>query len=333
MSPSPKKHRVMITGAGAPIGELLVRSLIDDSRIGHILAVSGYPADAFPIAPSKRLSIAQVDLSRSRQVHKLLFENARALKIDVVIHTAMHLSATDEGDRVHAYNVDSLRHLMALCERHPTIKRLVLRSASAVYQVQRDLPILIGEDHPLNMAGQAPQWVRDRIEADLSACVRMGMSPLQIVVLRMAEVLAPGTGSQLYDYLQSPVCFQPAGFDPMINLMSNKDAVAALTAAIDGTDQGIFNIPGADTLPLSIAIQRWGRIGLPAIDSILTPLYRLRRRLTGHDFRYGMNRRWFIYSGVLDGQRAQEVLGYVPSHPIDWPVQLGPASSEAPSSL
>ena len=323
----------MVTGAGAPIGELLVRSLLDDSRIGHILAVSGYPVSTYPMVPSKRLTVVQVDLSRSRQVHKLLFEHAKDLQIDVVVHTAMHLSATDEGDRVHAYNVESLRHLMTLCERHPTIKRLVLRSASAVYQVQRDLPVLIGEDHPLNMAGQAPQWVRDRIEADLSACVRMGMSRLQIAVLRMAEVLAPGTGSQIYDYLQSPVCFQPAGFDPMINLMSQKDAVAAMTAAIDSDEQGIFNIPGADTLPLSIAIQRWGRLGLPAIDSVLTPLYRLRRRLTGYDFRYGMNRRWFIYSGVLDGRRAQEMLGFVPSHPIDWPVELKPASSEPSSGI
>ena len=163
-----------------------------------------------------------------------------------------------------------MRNLLDLCERHPTIKRLVIRSASAVYQVQRDLPVLIGEDHPLNMAGQAPQWVRDRIEADLSACVRMGMSPLEIVVCAWPRS-APGTGSQVYDYLQSPVCFQPAGFDPMINLMTSRDAVAALTSAIRSTEQGVFNIPGADTLPL-----RWpfsaGAAELPAIDSVLTPV-------------------------------------------------------------
>jgi hypothetical protein len=33
-----------------------------------------------------------------------------------------------------------------------------------------------------------------------------------------------------------------------------------------------------------------------------------------------MNRRRFHYSGVLDGRRAREVLGYVPSVPVDWPV-------------
>jgi len=157
----------------------------------------------------------------------------------------------------------------------------------------------------------------------------MGMGRLRITVLRMAEVLATGTGSQLYDYLESPICFQPAGFDPMINILTIDDAVDALIRAIHCPDQGVFNIPGADTLPLSEVILRWGRLGLPAVDSILTPLYRLRRRLTGHDFRYGMNRRWFIYSGVLDGRRAREALGYVPSHPIDWPVPPNTPSSEA----
>jgi hypothetical protein len=95
----------------------------------------------------------------------------------------------------------------------------------------------------------------------------------------------------------------------------------------------VFNVPGADTLPLSAIIKRWGRIGLPAIDAVLTPLYRLRRRLTGHDFRYGMNRRWFIYSGVLDGSRARGTLGYVPCHRVDWPVQEPNSFSESPGGI
>ncbi len=329
MSPRAAKKRVLVTGAGAPIGESLVRALMNDSRIGHVLVATGHPKESFPIEPNNRMTVCSIDVARNRQLHHLLFDTAKALKIDTVVHTAMHLAATDEGPRVHATNVESVRNLMDHCERHPTIERLVIRSASAVYQVQRDLPVLIGESHPLNMAGHPPQWVRDRVEADVSACTKMGMGSLRITVLRMAEVLATGTGSQLYDYLESPICFQPAGFDPMINILTIDDAVDALTRAIHCPHQGVFNIPGADTLPLSEVILRWGRLGLPALGSILTPLYRLRRRLTGHDFRYGMNRRWFIYSGVLDGRRARETLGYVPSHPIDWPVPPDTSSSGA----
>ena len=44
----------------------------------------------------------------------------------------------------------------------------------------------------------------------------------------MTEALAPGTGSQLYDYLESPVCLRPAGYDPMVNLLTIEDAALAL---------------------------------------------------------------------------------------------------------
>ena len=35
---------------------------------------------------------------------------------------------------------------------------------------------------------------------------RMGLTIKKIAVLRMAEILAPGSGSQFYDYLQDPIC-------------------------------------------------------------------------------------------------------------------------------
>lgn len=311
---------VMVTGVETPIGEMLVRSLLADERVGHVLAVGYRPShESLPFAHARRLTYMQVDLVKERRTHDLLFGPARDLGVEVVLHTAMARSASAEGKRIHALNVETTRSLLQLCERHPTIRRFILRSYADVYAVAHDLPILIAEDHPLNLSGSAPQWVRDRVEADLHACIQMGVSRLQILVLRMAEVLAPGTGSQLFDYLESPVCFRPMGYDPMLNFLSLKDCTAALEAAVHTRAQGVFNVPGADTLPLSMCIDKWGRLGIPVPGSWLTPLYRWRRRLRGHDFRYGMNRRRFHYSGVLDGRRARSVLEYTPSHPISWP--------------
>jgi len=308
---------VMVTGADAPVGERLVRDLLQDSRVDRILAVPWKEAAHLP--QDERLVVVPVDLSSSRRVHELLFGKARDLKIEVVVHTQLHRSAREEGGRVHRYNVDTMRGLLSLSERHPSIRRLVLRSDAAVYQIQRDLPVLIAEHHPLNMSGSAPQWIRDRVEADVTACMRMGMTSLQIAVLRTAEVLAPGTGSQLFDYLESTICLRPAGFDPMLNVLTIQDCANALQRAIHCQAQGVFNIPGADTLPLTAAIRAWGRLGIPMPGSLLSPAYRLRARVTGHDFRYGMNRRRFHYSGVLDGTRAREVLSFVPCHPVEWP--------------
>ena len=314
-----RPRNVLVTGASSPIGERLVRTLLQDSRVDRVIAVAGGPPDETPLHPQPRLRVLQVDLRREREVHELLFGPARAWAIDTICHTSMHRAARDEGRAVYAFNVEAVRAILLLGERHPTIRRLVLRSAADVYQVQRDLPVLIGEDHPINMGAKAPQYVRDRVEADLTACVRMGLSNLHIVVLRMAEALSPGTGSQLYDYLESPVCFRPAGFDPMVNVLSVEDTVTALRLAIHSDCQGVFNVPGADSLPLSAAIRKWGRLGLPVPGFSMTPLYRLRARVTGTDFRYGMNRRRFHYSGILDGTRARAELGFEPAHPVSWP--------------
>lgn len=314
-------RRVLVTGASTPLGERLVRLLLTDSRVAHVLAITGEPAESFVVRDPDpdRLSVVQVDMGKERRIRNMLFGVARDRGIDTVVHLAQHRSAHAQGSRVHAFNVESLRAILELAERHPTIRRLVVRSDSAVYQMQRDLPVLIGEDHPLNLHGVLPQWVQDRVEADVTACARMGLSGLSIVVLRMAEVLAPGTGSQIFDYLESALCLRPAGYDPMLNLLTIEDGCTALVKAIFSDAEGVFNVPGADTLPLSACINSWGRVGLPVPGGWMTPLYRLRARLTGSDFRYGMNRRRFHYSGVLDGRRAREVLLYVPSHPIAWP--------------
>jgi UDP-glucose 4-epimerase len=317
---------VLVTGATTPIGERLCRSLLADTSVEHVLAVGHHPPErALPFAHGKRLVYRQVDLSRSRAVHELLFGIARDLGVQVVMHLSKYRSVNARGSRVHALNVEAVRSLLSLSERHPTIRRLVLKSYVEVYQIQHNLPVLITEDHPLNMAGGAPQWIRDRIEADLTACTRMGLADLEIMVLRCAEVLAPGTGSQLFDYLSSSVCLRPAGYDPILNLLSISDVVRALELACkaEGT-QGVVNIPGADSLPLSECIRRWGRSSLPLPDTLLSPLYRMRRRLRGAEFSYGMNRRRFHYAAVPDGTRAAERLGYRPENPIDWPTDGTP---------
>ena len=130
---------VLVTGATTPIGERLCRSLLADQNVDHVLAVGHHPPErALPFSHGERLVYRQVDLSRSRAVHKLLFGIARDLKIQVVMHLSMHRSLQGRGSRVHAHNVDSLRSLLALSERHPTIRHLVFKSHFEVYQIQHN---------------------------------------------------------------------------------------------------------------------------------------------------------------------------------------------------
>ncbi len=309
---------ILVTGASSPLGEMVVQRLLEDSRVGMVLAVCD-KGEPLTIPSNNRLETVTQDLRRQRGLHDLLFGRARDLNIEVVVHTSQEMKTSRTGAAAHALNVDAVRGILDFSERHPTIKRLVMRSCVEVYQVQRDLPALISEEHPLNMNEGAPQWVRDRVEADVTACTRMGLSSFDILVLRMAEILAPGTGSQMYDYLQSKICFRPIGFDPMLNFLSLHDAASSLYRAVFAKKQGVFNIPGADSLPLSQVISHWNCRSIPLPEYQISLYYRLRQTFLGGQFRYGMNRRRFHYSGILDGRRAGNILKYIPSCPIVWP--------------
>jgi len=302
--------RVLVTGATAPIGTGLIHALLADPEVEHVLGVG--LEDAAPLTDA-RFSYRAVDLTRARASHDLIHGPARTLGIDVVVHGALHRAARDRGDRVHAANVETTRQLLLECERQPLVRRFVLRSAAEVYALRASEPNLLDEDAPLELDPRAPQWVRDRVEADLTVCARMGMSSLRVVVLRAAEVLAAGTGSQLWDYLRSRVCLRPLGFDPMINVLSIDDAVHALWLAAGRSGQGVYNIPGADTLPLTSLIARSGRRDVPVPGPLLAPLYDLRAWLVGFQFRYDQNLRRFHFGGVVDGARARADLGYRPT--------------------
>ena len=310
-------QRYCVIGGAGFIGSHFVDSLLGRDDVEAVTAFDNFSA-------GRRWHVAHHDADdRFRLVEGDIRDEfaltAAVRGHDTVVHLAMHRRAALEGGATFRLNVEATRDLLALCERHPNVRRFVFRSFSEVYEVRPNRPSLIAEDHPLNLSRKVPQWIRDRVAADLGVCTRMGMSPLTMCVLRSAECLAPSLGSQIYDYLQSSVCLKPLGYDPMLNLLSLEDIAIALELSIHSEAQGIFNIPGADTLPLSEVIDRWGCTSLPLPGPVLSPLYRLRAAATGTDFRYDLNFWRFHFSGVLDGKRARDVLGYTPANPLYWP--------------
>ena len=309
--------RVLVTGASTPLGAALITRLLQDSRVTKVLAV-GHHISSPVAARDARVHYERLDLSKARAIRTLIFGPARELEITTVVDLALHRNADASGKELHALNVESTRQILQLSERHPTIRRFVLRSHAEAYDIRNDLPALLSEEHPLNLSPENPQWLRDRIEADLTVCAHMGMSPVSIAVLRCAECLAAGVGSQFYDLLASSFRLVPLGFDPMMNVLSLPDLVEALTLATFSDKQGVFNIPGADTLPLSEIFRKWGKSTIAIPSPLLKPAYAMQGFLRHGEFHYRSNRRRFHFGGVLDGRRAEEQLGYRPRTHLAW---------------
>lgn len=314
MSATTRHRGVLVTGATTPFGRALVAALLARPETEAVLAVAVEDDWGGPRDP--RLRYVHCDLTRSRGLHDLLFGPVRDLGITAVVHSAHHRSVRVGGPRVHALNVETTREMLQLAERHPTIRRFVYLGSAEIYRIDSAVPELIGEDHPIEMSPEMPQRLRDRVEADLTVCTRMGLSPLSVAVLRVAEIFAADSGSQLYDYLLPSVCYRPLGFDPMLDVISIGDAVRAAVRAVDASAQGVFNIPGADVLPLSAAIAAEGRVGILVPGPVIRPLYAARALVRRSEFSWTLNRWRFRWSGVLDGARAQALLAYSPTVPV-----------------
>lgn len=307
--------RVLVVGATTPLGQRVTCRLLDDRAVEKVLEVGAEPF----VGTGARRDYRDCDLTRDRAVHDLVHGAARDARIETVIHLALHRNASDEGSRVHDRNVLATRRLLLACERAEGIRRVVYVSSTAVYAVRSTGSCLLDEDAALEFDPAAPQWLRDRVEADVTVATRIGTSRLSIAVLRLAEVFAPAMGSQLWDYVQTRVCLRPLGFDPMLNVISLEDAAHAIVLAARSDQVGVLNVAGADTLPLSRLVARSGRRDIPVPGPLLAPLYRLRAGTTGLEFRYDLNLRRFHFGNQVDDARARDLLGYRPTHPIAWP--------------
>jgi nucleoside-diphosphate-sugar epimerase len=302
---------VLVTGATTPLGRRLCTQLLAENI--SVLATAIEDESAARLLLPDRVQYAPVDFARTRNLHDLVFGPVREHSVDTVFHLATHRPLDAKGEKARVVNVEALRALLSFCDGHSSIKRFVYRSFADVYRVEQRLPSLVSEDHPLEHAPDTPQWLRDRVEADLLACAKMGMAQLQIVVLRLADIFHGGTGSQIYDYLRSRVCLHPFGFDPMINLLSLDDATSALfLAGAAEQAEGVINIPGADTLPLTLGFRLHRRVAIGVPGPLLSPLYALRRRVLKSDFSYRLNQGRLHFPVVLNGKKAREQLGFVP---------------------
>jgi len=309
---------VLISGGTIPLGLEIARLLLERGR-GPVLLIGVESPEAVAAKVPEGAIYHRVDLTRPRRVRRLLFGPCTEIGVQALVHLAFHRSPKLAGQRAHRLNVDSARLMLRLAEDHPSIQRFVLRSASQVYLDRSEQPDVLREDQPLNLDADVPQWMRDRVEVDVTVCSRMGLSPVHVSVLRCSEILAPDMGSQLYDYLSSRICVRPIGFDPMLNVLSLRDAAEAFMRALDCEAQGAFNIPGADTLSLRHLIHLWGRAELAIPGPLVGPVYRARALARGRGFDYAANRRRFHFNGVIDGERARRLMGYVPQHPLTWP--------------
>ena len=292
-----KQSLVVITGVGGRLGQLLARRLHRQPGV-H---VAGIDRRAFPRKPAD-VEHYRIDIRR-----KAAEELFRTRQVDVIFHCGvMHDPRKGTGEH-HSWNIRGTQQILEFAHRY-NVPKVVILSTGDVYGPASDNPAFITEDAPL-LGAQRFAALRDLIAVDMTAQSWFWKHPeIETVVLRPAHILG-ATHNAVSNYLRLPRVPVLYGFDPMLQVLHEEDAVTALLAAATPGVRGVFNIVGPDPLPLRKLIEVAGKptLELPhvVLPSVVNRMFQMRfAEFPAAELDY------IRYAATMDGSRAREVLRF-----------------------
>jgi UDP-glucose 4-epimerase len=298
-------RRILLTGVSRFWGAELARRLEADPGVDQIVAVDTE-------GPARRL--ARTDFVRADIRHSLVGKLVRGLRIDTVVHAGLIVDPQQASGRtVHETNVIGTMNLLAACGGPDSpVRRLVVKSSTAVYGSEPDDPSFWSED----MRRSSP--ARDGFSRDLDeveSYVRefeVRHPTIAVTTLRFGNVLGEVHDSPFARLFDLPVIPTVFGFDPRLQFLDEGDAVAALDHVARGDCRGTYNVAGAGVVVLSQAISMMGKINAPVIPFVGGSLaMRVLDRLGLVDFPIEFVR-LLQYGRVVDTSRLHDELGFVP---------------------
>ncbi len=318
--------RVLLTHADQPLGRRVAKTLFHDPQVEALLAIGDGPPprafDRFVTDESGRFDYRRAELARHRSVSDLFHSTElRDHAIDTVVHVPRHGPAPDrEVPMVAGLSVRTaearlvLQHALEL----RSVKSLVALGSAFVYRPPEGNANRLDERSELDLDPEVPPEFRAWIDCDMLFHGEVGAERLRVVMLRVPTVVADGGFVYLNPHLGGRAFPRPrpAGFDPMCQLVADKDVARAVRLAVHATRAGIYNVAGSECVPLSV-LARWTRrptlpvpgplMGLAGAVLGLLGAERVRAALDGERLRYGF---------TLDGRRAEHELGYAPAYRI-----------------
>jgi UDP-glucose 4-epimerase len=298
----PKEGAVLITGIVGRMGLLLARKL---HRQGPVIGIDRRRFEGKP----EDIVHHQLDLRR-RKTRDIF----RAGGIRAVVHLGVMHDPKESDKAHHEWNVIGFQKLLEYMSQYQVPKLVVLSSAT-LYGPSPDNPQFLTEDAPL-LGAQEFSQIRDLVEVDMLAQSFFWKHPqVETVILRPCHILglvrnAPSN----YCRMERPPTV--LGFDPMLQVIHERDVVEAIALALEPGVRGVFNLRGPGELPLSRMLRLLGREPIP----VPGPLYKgiLRSLWTSRATRFSSPELDHLrYVCMVDDSRARRELGFAPKYDIE----------------
>jgi UDP-glucose 4-epimerase len=211
------------------------------------------------------------------------------------------------------HNVIGTMQLLAACQRAPGLRRLVVKSSSAVYGSSSRDPAMFTEDMGAKQSIRSG-YAKDVLEVE--GYVR-GFSrrrpDVTVTLLRAANTVGPSVSSPLTHYFRLPVAPTVLGYDARLQFLHETDLLAALEHATLRGVHGTFNVAGDGMLVLSQAMRRLGRPTVPVPGFALGPLTAVARRAGVRGLPPELAD-LLTFGRGLDTTRMRSVLGFSPAY-------------------
>jgi UDP-glucose 4-epimerase len=293
---------VVITGICGRMGLLLARKLHRHQRVVGIdrRRFEGRPED---------IVHHQLDLRR-RQTRDIF----RAGGIRAVVHLGI-MHDLRESDRTHhEWNVVGFQKLLEYLSQYQ-VPKLVLLSTATLYGPSPDNPQFLSEEAPL-LGAQEFSRIRDLVEVDMLAQSFFWKHPkAETVILRPCHILGRVRNAPS-NYCRTDRPMTVLGFDPMMQVIHERDVVAAMELALRPGVRGIFNLRGPGELPLSRMIRMLGKrpraVPGPLIKGLMGGLWSSRAASFPSPELDHLR-----YICMVDDTRARRELGFTPRYTLE----------------
>jgi UDP-glucose 4-epimerase len=299
---------VLVTGVSRFLGGHLAARLAANSDIERVLGVDTVPPPRDLLRRMGRAEFVRADI-RNPLISKVISHAS----VDTVVHTSLSANPGSSGGRtvMKEMNVIGTMQLLAACQKAPSVRRMVLKSTTAVYgSSPRDPAIFHEAMAPKDLPSGGYAKDAAEIEGYLRGFARR-RPDVSVTTLRFANFIGPRIDTVFTRYFALPVVPTVLGYDARVQLLHEEDGLAVLERAAREEIPGVFNVAADGVLLLSQAIRRAGRVPLPVPSAAVGPVSGVFRSARLVDFS-PEQMRLLNFGRVVDNRRLRRQFGFAP---------------------
>lgn len=296
----------MITGICGRMGRLLARRL---HREAPVVGIDRRPFDGKPAD----IVHHQTELKR-RQARDIF----RKGNIRAVVHLGTMHNLRESDRAHHTWNVVGFQKLLDYLSQYK-VPKLVVLSTATLYGPSPENAQFLSEDAPL-LGAQNFSQIRDLVEVDMLAQSFFWKEPgIDTVILRPCHILGR-TRNAPSNYLRMERPITVMGFDPMMQVIHERDVIDAIHLALKPGVRGVFNLRGPGEMPLTGLLRLAGKsptsLPGPVITSVVGRLWNYRASSFPSPELDHLR-----YICMVDGSRARDALGFAPRRSLEQTVK------------